>query len=185
VPLSHSGHFLDSGASYLEKSGSPTSNTSTSTAYSAESQFRSLFVRKGFGHRYSSGAIFRSRAKLLISQARQVALLRTDWLGRKLSIMDVILDSRSPTVDLDEDALLEAIRRTQEPTCPLRCQYDFTDELSLETYWADEATRWGMRTLETVTTRFPDSDERSTASWSPCLDGKRSAGFAHVDDIQQ
>jgi hypothetical protein len=101
--------------------------------------------------------------------------------------MDVILDSRSPTVDFDEDALIEAIRRTQEPKCLLQHQYNFTDELSLATYWADEAARWRTRTLETITTRFPDSDERSTASWSPSLD-ERSGNqpcFAHADDIQQ
>lgn len=180
APLSHGTSRLPT-VSHSRKTGSSTSNTSRSTAHTAGSQASSLFVNKQLYHRYPL------HTKVSLSEARQVVDLHTDWLGRKPSIMDVILDSRSPSVDFDEDALLEAIRRNQEPTC-LRYQYSFEDELSLATYWADEAVRWRMRTLaEGINIRFPDSDERSTASWSPSLDEQQLAKapcFVHVDDTQ-
>lgn len=110
--------------------------------------------------------------KLLLSEARHAIALRTDR-RQKPSIMDIILDAQSPGIDLDHDALIEAIRRTQELTCPMRYQYHFTDEVSLAVYWADEAARSGMLAVEEIKTRFPDSDERSTAFWSPYLNEQK------------
>jgi len=172
VPLSHGRG--PSSASHPGKSGPATSIASTSTAHTAKKQTRSPLGKK---HRLSdhcctSMTISRPRARIILSQAHQVIALRTDWLGRKLSVMDVILDSRSPTVDFDEDALIEA---TRQPTCPLHCQYDSADKPSYATYCADQAPHWDdMRTLERITNRFPNSDERSTASWSPSLDKQRA-----------
>jgi hypothetical protein len=183
-PLSHTSHPRKS---HHRRSGSFTSNTSTSTAHSAVNQTSSLPVRirrRLSDHHYL--ATSQSPARFLLSQAREAIALRADWLGQKPSIMDVILDSRSPAIDLDEEVLIEAIRRKRELVCPSRHRYDFTDELSLVMYWSDEAARLGMQISGGVTTKFPDSDERSTASWSPSLNpvgcDDRECASAFYDD---
>jgi hypothetical protein len=169
APLSHGPgpilHTSNPRRSHPRRSSSSTSNTSASTAQSAVNQTSSLPVRKRRRPPDNYLAVSRPPASFLLSQAREAIALWADWLGRKPSIMDIILDARSPAVDIDEDVLIEAIRRKQELITPSPNQYDFTDELSLAMYWSDEAARLGPQTSRGII-RFPDSDERSTASWS-------------------
>lgn len=125
-------------------------------------------------HTYSAAAIPRSPASLLLARARESVELKTDWLGRRPAIMDVILDSKvSPAVEFTEDVLIEAVERCQSWLPGLRREaYNFTDEQSLDTYWADQSAIWrGMCSSEGPATRFPDSGERSTATWTAALNG--------------
>ncbi|KAF9464864.1 hypothetical protein BDZ94DRAFT_1307578 [Collybia nuda] len=155
---------------------------SMSRCRGTESQNRSQHHTKhtccqASGTSYRSPILSPPDARAVLSQARQSATLDSEQKdGRKLTIMDIILDLRS-TVPVDDDAPpvvgfhRRRIRFTGHP------EYTFTDEQSLVTYWADQAAIWGgMRAIDSggTTTRFPDSDERSTSSWDPSLNGSQS-----------
>lgn len=88
--------------------------------------------------------------------------------------MDVILDLK---LGYDSDTLDELLQRRRQGVEHVHRYCTFTDEKSLESYWADQAVIWhGMRTIEVgISTRFPDSVERSTASWAATLNEEPSA----------
>lgn len=122
-----------------------------------------------------------SHARLLLSRARQCIELETDWLGRKPSIMDFILNLKSPATNYD-DLLIDALDRSRQ-SCPLHRTNDFTDERSLDTYWADQALIWnGVHSVADVVTHFPVSTERSTAFWISNLDGDLGRACVSLDD---
>ncbi|KAK0206833.1 hypothetical protein DFS33DRAFT_622618 [Desarmillaria ectypa] len=101
-----------------------------------------------------------------LSRVRQQLERETARLGRNLSIMDFVLDSKSPWVDFSEEMLLEIAIRSHLYS-PSRREYAFGDEHSLKAYWDEQALIWaGVQDSQTLfgVTRFPDSCERSTVS---------------------
>jgi hypothetical protein len=173
-PLSQ-GPARNSSTSRRQVSGS---TASTSSSYRIESQTRSHHHKKRVRRHisetsYPSTIFAHLGARALLSQARRFIELEADLLGRKSSIMDVILDLKSAALGDEGAVLREVIQRTRMPF-PVCREYTFTDEQSLVIYWADQAAIWGgMRTvIEVSPTHFPDSGERSTASWVPALNGR-------------
>lgn len=86
--------------------------------------------------------------------------------------MDVILDLMSPGVDLDEDVLMDIMKRSRMLPSSHR-EYVFTDRNSVDSYWADQAAIWRDVKTSVLDTKshFTDSIERSTASWQSALNG--------------
>lgn len=182
VPPLSQGSTSTSGTPRRRISGS---TVSTSTCRGTESRNRSQHHRKHVGRQtletsYPSTILSLSSARAVLSQARQSATLEAACLGRKAAVMDIILDLRSTILDDDDDDDPPTrMRGFHWPRMrfPVYREYAFTDEQSLVIYWADQADIWrGMRMIdsEVTTTRFPDSDERSTASWDPSLNGSQS-----------
>ena len=109
---------------------------------------------------------------MLLRKAQQVAEADAALLGRRPSIMDVILNSRAPVSQYSEDIVMEALERS-EAAFPVKHDYVFDDNGDgVEQYWADQATLWrGMESDDEVPqvsdlrNRFQESAERSTASW--------------------
>lgn len=178
VPPLSQGSTSISGAPQRRISGS---TVSTSTCRGTESRNRSQHYRKHVGchtleSSYPSTILSLSSARAVLSQARQSAALEAAFLGRKPAVMDIILDLRSTVLDDDDDPPMGGLHWPRM-RFPVYREYAFTDEQSLVTYWADQADiRRGMRMIDSgvATTRFPDSDERSTASWDPSLNGSQS-----------
>ncbi|KAF5387882.1 hypothetical protein D9615_000621 [Tricholomella constricta] len=112
----------------------------------------------------------RFRANLILWYARQTIARSTAMtigrLDRAPCVMDVVLNLK---VEYDDDTLIELLQRYRYSQLKhTKVVHAFKDQRSVDTYWADQAAVWGgMRTIEEgKSTRFPDSDERSTASWT-------------------
>ncbi|CAK5275431.1 unnamed protein product [Mycena citricolor] len=106
-------------------------------------------------------------ASMLLSRARQhVAREReTVPLGqRTLSIMDVVMDLKGPTVaDNDEflQAIIDSARRTR-----CRWNYRFLTQQDVDSYWQDQAAICSSgEPASAVLSHFPVSSERLTATW--------------------
>ncbi|KAG5654607.1 hypothetical protein H0H81_011582 [Sphagnurus paluster] len=88
------------------------------------------------------------------------------WLSRTPSIMDVVLDLN---MEYNYETLIDVFQRRRQTlrTHGHSAVHALQDERGLEVYWADQAAIWrGTRIREgSVSSRFPDSGERSTASW--------------------
>jgi hypothetical protein len=102
----------------------------------------------------------------LLSRAKQHVQLEAAKLGRKPSIMDIIMELKSSACDYQEDVLVLIADRSQDASY-LRREYVFTDDEELEAYWSDQAAIWDgvWHSAEGDVTRFPLSMERSTATW--------------------
>ncbi|RDB20011.1 hypothetical protein Hypma_012794 [Hypsizygus marmoreus] len=178
APLSR-GTSRVSTASRSQKPGPAVSSSpSTRSAISeTESQIstqppRKKHIRRGLSDRRNVSLLPpRYRASLLLWHAHQYIDQVAGLLGRRPCIMDVILDLK---LEYDEDTLIEILQRRRDKL-PLCRQYLYAvkDEQSLNTYWADQAAIWrGVWAIdEGPSTRFPDSDERSTATWTGALNG--------------
>lgn len=108
-----------------------------------------------------------SFAKELLRSAQEIAEAKTDWLGRRPFIMDVILDSRLPVSEYSEDIIMEALELS-EAAIPGGSDYAFTDGESLDAYWTTQRSLWRgvavQRTSPTLSGQYQVSAERSTAS---------------------
>lgn len=112
-----------------------------------------------------------SPARVLLRNAQQVVEADAAMLGRRPSIMDVILNSRAPVSEYSEDIVMEALERS-EAAFPVKRDFVFdVNDDGVEQYWADQATLWrGMESDDeepqlSDLNRFQESAERSTASW--------------------
>lgn len=142
-------------------------NSSVSSA-AAVSSSRSKSRSRGRASTASSS----SRARLLLSRVRRVVESETNKLGHKPSIMDIILDAMSPSVDYSEEVLMEISDRSRDLSTLRSREYAFTDPRSLNDYWKDQGAVWTSippSTPSEVATTFPDSCERSTASLADIL----------------
>ncbi|KAG7447468.1 uncharacterized protein BT62DRAFT_775847 [Guyanagaster necrorhizus] len=74
-----------------------------------------------------------------LSRVRQQLERETARLGRNLSIMDFVLDSRSPWVDFSVEMILEIAIRSHLYSPSRRREYGFGDEHSFKAYWDEEA----------------------------------------------
>lgn len=82
-------------------------------------------------------------------------------------MMDVILDLKAPVSHYRDAKLTDVVDPTEQLRSLLYREYAFKDQQSLDSYWADQAIIWSyMRPIESVAFKFPDSCERSTASWA-------------------
>lgn len=127
--------------------------------------------RKVAYHRRSGGRFLStslSRANLLVWYARRSVDQASDWDHSKPLFMDVILDLK---LRYNGGVLNQLLQRlySHEMARPSNVRsYAFRDRQSLDIYWADQAVIWhgiGMIKGETLISRFPDSNERFTASW--------------------
>jgi len=114
------------------------------------------------GRRFLSASL--SRASLLVWYARRSVNQASIWDRPKPLFMDVILDLKLQYNEDVLDKLLQRLYSHEMARPPLVRPYVFTDRQSLDTYWADQAAICGTIEEKTLS-RFPDSNERLTASW--------------------
>ncbi|PPQ78232.1 hypothetical protein CVT25_015551 [Psilocybe cyanescens] len=109
-------------------------------------------------------------ASLLLSMAKSIDL-KMDWFGREPCIMDVILDSRD-LARYSTDALIAGVGDCVQDLRPRYRTYNCRDQTSLDTYWSTQAAilMGSIYVNERVGNMgFPESVERSTATWPSVL----------------
>jgi len=115
-------------------------------------------------------------AHSLLSLAKKTVELDSDWFGGKSCIMDVILDLKD-LARSSRDTLMSRVTSHQlyeEPHCghSMRQTYTIYDRTALDTYWKHResiiSALWVSNDNSGVM-GFPESAERSTATWSASL----------------
>ncbi|PFH51302.1 hypothetical protein AMATHDRAFT_47190 [Amanita thiersii Skay4041] len=123
-----------------------------------------------------------SQTSTLLSQVRRYIDCVAEYAAtdRKPCIMDVILDLKASAAAERRTSSKAVVRahRSETPDMWSRYrEYDFSDTNSLDAYWADQSSIWRGTHINCVfksgSIHYPDSCERSTASWPSILDFDR------------
>jgi len=116
---------------------------------------------------FSSSPISTQTQQLLL-KARQLATTESQRTGRRVAMMDVILESTLPKATVQPYRC--APSRTQ--LHPVRKIYASKDLGKMELYWDKRATIVKLCTAAYSVTKHKISAERSTIPWPPNLDDK-------------
>ncbi|KAK7062005.1 hypothetical protein R3P38DRAFT_683665 [Favolaschia claudopus] len=167
------GFEYDASTSAPKQKGRERSAVSTRSVESSESGHSSATAGD------ESNASASSRARLLLSRAKEHVQLEAIALGRSRSMMDVVMDLKGETED-GEGALVMVVDQDRKASYPdassyLQNDYALTNNEQLATYWATQAAIWVPHFNSSPSSSnlnphrkklaFPTSMERSTVGW--------------------
>ncbi|KAK7054153.1 hypothetical protein R3P38DRAFT_3171711 [Favolaschia claudopus] len=167
------GFEYDASTSAPKQKGRERSAVSTRSVESPESGHSSATAGD------ESNASASSRARLLLSRAKEHVQFEAIALGRSRSMMDVVMDLKGETED-GEGAVVMVVDQDRKASYPdassyLQNDYALTNNEGLATYWATQAAIWVPHFNSSPSgsnlspnrkkLAFPTSMERSTVGW--------------------